>query len=73
MLHTQYWPQWMAAACTNLAIVCSAFALCLWTGGGYAGYAATIVAGRACRILWADRAIRRLQEERRVQKMEPIA
>lgn len=63
----------MVAACINLAVLCSGFVLCLWTGGGYAGYAAAIVAGRTCQPLWADRAIGRAQEMRRLKKMEPIA
>lgn len=63
----------IAAAVLNLAVLCVGFAFCLWTGGGYGGYAAAIVAGRACQMVWADRAIARAQDNRRLKTMEPIA
>lgn len=63
----------MAAAALNLACFCIGFALCLWTAGGYEGYAAAIVAARACQMLWADRAIARAQGQRRLKNTEPVA
>ncbi len=62
----------MAAAFVNLAVLCGGFAICLWTRGGYEGYAAAIVAGRTCQILWADRAIGRAQDKRRQKDMERL-
>ena len=60
----------MKAALINLAAVALGFMLCLWSGWGYPGYAASIVAGRLLQLAFADMAVGRLQTQNRIKAAE---
>ena len=58
------------AALINLAAVAIGFLLCLWSGWGYPGYAASIAVGRLLQLVWADMAVGRLQRLNRFKAVE---